>query len=246
MALRAGIDLVLVSHRHDVQRASIEAVRAAVATGELPAERVRDAADQVMRVKARYLAGKPAAALALSATDLDVHQALRDRAYAASTTVVRDEAGLLPLRLAADDGLLVVHVLSRTITKAVDIPYRGAPLEDALRQRHTRVRSITLTPSARPQQVEDAVRAASEAALVVLVTLNAHRDRRQLQLARRLATLGRPLIGIAACDPYDARALPEILTYLATYEYSPPALQAAARVLAGAIRPRGVPPVTLS
>src|SRR6266705_4173449 len=52
MALRAGIDLVLVSHEYTHQRASLEAIQAAIQSHELNAEVVRQAADHVLRLKA--------------------------------------------------------------------------------------------------------------------------------------------------------------------------------------------------
>ena len=57
---------------------------------------------------------------------------------------------------------------------------------------------------------------------------------------------GKRAIGLAICDPYDARALPEVGAYLATYDYSPPALEAAASVLFGREPARGRAPVTLA
>ncbi len=254
MALQAGIDLVLVSHRLDRQRASIDAVRAALVAGELSARRVREAAERVLQVKQRYLAWQSSAAPALTPEETATHRALRDRAYALSTTVVRDEAGLLPLRLARSDDLLVLDCPSRAITRAADIPYVGASLVDALRQHYgqflDRVASLTLPPAATNEQVEDAVQAARRAAVVVALTLNLHLDRHQQQNVRRVVAAGvaagKRVIGMAVGDPYDAFALPEIGTYLATYEYSGPALEAAARILVGRAKPHGHLPVTLS
>ncbi|HKS69310.1 MAG TPA: glycoside hydrolase family 3 protein, partial [Ktedonobacterales bacterium] len=50
-ALRAGNDIVLISHRRDRQRAGLAAVRAAVAQGTLAPEAVRAAAARVLRLK---------------------------------------------------------------------------------------------------------------------------------------------------------------------------------------------------
>jgi beta-N-acetylhexosaminidase len=249
MALRAGIDLVLVSHRLDRQRASIAAVRAAVTSGELESSRIREAARRVARVKRRRLARQPAASAALDEEVRAAHRALRDRAYAQSVTVIRDEPGLLPLRLAPDDELLVIGCPGRALSQAVDVPYADAVLVDTLRQRCERVRTITLRPDATEEELSAATPAARRAAVVLVVTLNLHRDERQQHAIRRVLDLaldgaGR-VIGLAVCDPYDADALPDVRTWLATYEYSPQALETAARLLVGAIQPRGRSPVSL-
>ena len=62
---------------------------------------------------------------------------------------------------------------------------------------------------------------------------------------RSLVHAGRRVAGIAVRNPYDLLAFPELPTYLATYEYAPPALEAATRVIFGEIEPVGRLPVSL-
>jgi beta-N-acetylhexosaminidase len=78
-----------------------------------------------------------------------------------------------------------------------------------------------------------------------MATINAHLDLRQASLMRRLLATGRPVIGIAVCNPYDLAAFPDLKTYLATYEYTQPALSMAAGALFGAFAPQGRLPVNL-
>jgi beta-N-acetylhexosaminidase len=259
LALQAGADLVMVSHRLDRQLAAIEAVRAAVESGELSAARVAEAAARVALLKQRSLAwsGLPTED-GLRVVGSEAHRRLRESAYALTTTVVRDEPGMLPLRLAADQRLLLLASPTATITRASDVAFAGEALLGAVRQYHANVEAVTITaPGAvgavgaaggvdTDVQVERALSALSAADAVILVTLNAHLDRAQQAIMRRLAAASsRPTLGIAVCDPYDAAALPEVRTYLATYDYSPPALRAAAAVLFGQTSPAGHLPVTL-
>ena len=57
--------------------------------------------------------------------------------------------------------------------------------------------------------------------------------------------MGKPVIGIAAYNPYDLLAFPELGTYLATYEYTQPAFDAVARVLFGEVQAQGHLPVSI-
>jgi beta-N-acetylhexosaminidase len=247
LALQAGIDIVLVSHRLKRQRASLDAVRAAAAAGELDPATVTAAAARVLRLKrlTHSWRGLPDES-GLTAVGGTAHRELAARAYESTVTVVRDEAGLLPLRLAASDWLLVISRLTETITRAVDIGYAPTALVDALRRSHPHVETLTLPIDAGADAVAAAVRAARAADVVLLVTLNAHLDPTQRDVLRDLAAAGRTVIGLAVCDPYDAGALPEMPTFLLTYEYSPPALAAAARVLLGQAEARGKAPITLA
>ena len=77
---------------------------------------------------------------------------------------------------------------------------------------------------------------AADADVVILLTCNGRLPRRlaaSQAIARTLLAAGRPVIAVAVCDPYDADALPEISTWLATCDYLPPALEAAARKMVG-------------
>lgn len=247
MALQAGMDLVFVSHRIERQRASIAAVRAAVASGELSAGQIREAAERVLQLKAHYLSWDSLPTPeTLHVVGNAAHAQLRDRAYALSTTVARDDAGQLPLHLTAEETLLIVTRPSDTITKAVDIVYANELLVDAIRHYHEAVRVVTLPAESKAESLDDVLDAPSEAAAVILVTMNAHLDPEQQRIMRRVIAAGRPCIGIAICNPYDVTALPELSTYLVTYEYSQPALLAAVQVLFGQTQATGHAPVTLT
>ncbi|MBI3975219.1 MAG: hypothetical protein HY334_02405 [Armatimonadetes bacterium] len=56
---------------------------------------------------------------------------------------------------------------------------------------------------------------------------------------------GDRLIVVAAGTPYDLATFPQVSTYLATYGREPAMLEAAARMLAGEIPPRGRLPVSI-
>ena len=68
--------------------------------------------------------------------------------------------------------------------------------------------------------------------------------RGQLDLARALAALGKPLAVIALRNPYDLSGLPAEIWKLAAYDYEEPALCALADVLRGG-KAEGICPVEL-
>jgi beta-N-acetylhexosaminidase len=173
------------------------------------------------------------------------HQRLSGEAYARSTTLVRDDAHLLPLRLSPETPVLVVAQPPANVTKAVDTVYRHADLVDAINARHANTRGVCLAPDADDEALAELLRTADASDLLIVATINAHLDPPQMRLMRRLLASGRPIIGIAACNPYDLAAFPAVQTALATYEYTQPALSAAADVLFGANVPTGRLPVSL-
>jgi beta-N-acetylhexosaminidase len=227
--LRAGADLVLISHTLERQRAAIVAVRAAVAKWALSAEQIGRAAERVLRLKRRFLTWSDTPPAPLDADLLRAHQDLSVSAYRRAVQVIRDGDGLLPLRLRPDQEVLLLDCPPRAVTAAIDIPYSNSWLVDAVRCYHGRVRALTLTSAS--GACDDALQAAQAADIILLSGVDAFRDTVSLEVMRRVALVGRPMIGLALGLPYDAESLPEIRSYLATYDYSQPAQAAAASVL---------------
>ena len=245
-ALAAGADLVLVSHQVDRQMAALAAVRAALRSGRLDPARVHEAIGRIQRLTSRRLTWERALHPAPAASSQAATVSLRDHAYARSTTVVRDDAGLLPLRLDPGQRALVLDWPVTDVTRAVDIPYDSEPFTSALRERFDAVETLVLPDADDSAGIEQTRRRIGNAAMVIALTLNAHLDPRRATLLRGALDGKERVIGVAVCNPYDAAALPTIPTYLLTYDYSAPALRAVAEVIIGGRVATGRCPVTLT
>lgn len=256
-ALNAGADIVLISHRYDRQMEGLTAIRNAVEQGELPADTIRAAAERVLHLKERlptwHDIAKPTA---INNQTLAEHQRLADDLYARSITIIRDEAGLAPLRIREGGRALVVTLSASSVNQAADRGFAPSVFVDAL-QRHLRdtsgeqsidVQAIALAERPAAEDLASLQQRAAVADIIILTTCNAHLPRYRASVqatADVLLQTGRPIIGVAVCDPYDAAVMPAIPTWLTTYDYTPPALEAAARVLVGAQSASGALPVTL-
>jgi beta-N-acetylhexosaminidase len=221
MALQAGVDLVLVSHRADRQRASIEAVRAALKEGKLSSERVSQALERVIRLKQRRLSWEALPdADALPGVGSAAHAQLRDRAYARSVTLLRNDAGLIPLKLSSQARVLVLAPRRAALSQAEDGSYPENSLAERLRQRHLQATLLLLSPRATTEDGQAIAQAAAGAEVIVLVMMNAHRDEQQMRLLQEVLHTGKPVIGLSVATPYDLLAVPALPTALATYEYT--------------------------
>lgn len=247
LAQQAGNDLILISHRYDRQLAGLEALKAAVQSGEIAPEAIREAAERVLALKRRLgeREQRQPAIPTLAEVGSAAHRQLRDQVYERSTTLVRNEKNLLPLRLETTQRLLLIYTHRDTWTQVEDKGYPEAFLAESLRKRHANTDVIVLTEKTTPASYEQLYSAAREADSILMVTVNALHDPQQVQVMRNLVEIGRPLIGLAPYSPYDLLAFPELDTYLVTYEYTSPAIAAAVRVLFGEIDPQGRLPVSL-
>lgn len=243
-AIRAGNDIALVSHRADRQGAALDAILAAVAQREITSERLGEAVDRVLRLKRRHLWwDRLPAPGGLGVVGGPTHRALAARAYAASTTIIRDDHAQIPLRLAPGERLLVVVVPPRAVTAASD----SVLDEDGLLAGVGRLHPDSTLTRAAPGDGDGGGLAdmAASADLVVLITINCHADERHRATAARIADAARRVVGLAASDPYDAGVLPSIGTFLASYDYATPALVAAFDVIFGRRAATGRLPVTI-
>jgi len=247
MALQAGVDLVLVSHRYTRQRGSIEAIQAAVQTEELSLQMVQRAAENVQRLKARSLSWNdvPTTRTVPAIIGCEKHVHLQSQAYEQSTTLVRNDEALLPLRLNSGERIVVLSPQRNTMTMVEDRYYSDNLLADILQQHHSAVEIKSVAPGPVEDACKKLLQTTSESDLLMLATVNAHLDEQQAELVRRLVSSGLRIVVMAVRNPYDLLAFPQLRTYLVTYEYTRPALVAAARVLFGEKKAQGHLPVTL-
>src|SRR5207248_3284810 len=187
------------------------------------------------------------------------HLQLQDEAYEMSTTLVRNEDGLLPLRAGSDEQIVIVSPQRNTMTMVEDRYYSDDLLEEIIKQYAANVTRAGASPAptlydGTTQQGGDIapgddwrslLQATNEADTFIVATVNAHLDEQQAEIVRYLVSSGRRVIGIAVRNPYDLSVFPQLRTYLVTYEYTRPALVAAARVLFGERQARGHLPVSI-
>ena len=82
--------------------------------------------------------------------------------------------------------------------------------------------------------------------LVVIGTIDGHRQPEQLALLDAVAATGTPTVAVALRGPWDVARYPAAVTALATYSILPPSLAALADVLAGRASATGRLPVTMT
>ncbi len=246
LALRAGIDLVLISHLYHRQQSGLEAALQAVQSGELPGTTVRRAVERVLQLKSRRLSWEnlPSGTVP-SWVGGAKHRRLSERAYDLSATLVRNDDGLVPLRLQLHERILILASSKDMRSQAEDRQYSSAPLVESIRRYHENVESLTIPASMKEEDFAQLLTATGQFDLVLMVTVNANRDPQQAALMRALLQSGQRVIGLAVGTPYDLLAFPALCTYLVTYEPTGPAQIAAAKVLFGEVEPKGYLPVSL-
>lgn len=246
LALVAGMDLVLISHTYSRQIGSIAAAREALASGELRRETVRHAVERVQRLRASALRWDDTPfAERRGGIASETHLRLRDEAFARAITLVRNDAGLLPLRLDARERVLVLELLPERITAAVESLFVDNALVERIQRHHANTQGLTVRSQASEAEAAAMWEAIADADVVLVATLNAYLDARQAERMRVLVGMSKRVVGIAVGSPYDVLAFPALRTYVATYECTRPALMTVGDVLFGTVTAGGRLPVSL-
>jgi beta-N-acetylhexosaminidase len=237
-ALRAGVDLLLLPGEVASERRLLEALARANANevfdrGELATSHARIAGLR-RRLALRTAAG-------LDAVGCGEHRSLAEELAARSVTMVRNGAGLIPLR--TDVGRIAVVTVAppEDSVEGVD---RG-DLASALGSQRDRVEGFVTTNPPVGAEIADLRERLHDVDLIVVGTTDASRDPRQAALVAALHEAGPPVLWVAVSGPWDLLVFPHAPTYVCTYGPGRSSLAALAGAICGIAPFRGRLPVAL-
>ncbi|WP_309065726.1 glycoside hydrolase family 3 protein [Microbacterium sp.] len=233
-ALEAGVDQLLLPAAPQV---AYQAIDDALESGRLTEERIDESVRRILIMK--YGQG------VIDDANVDVtkvmntvgkrsHLRAAEKITDATTTLVRNENDALPLSV--DGRTVLVTGFGETTgrTLAAQFDARGA---------HATAMATGTAPSA--AQIEQAVTAAEDSDVTVVLTNNVSATSTQRQLVEALDATDTQLVVVGVRNPYDINRFPGVDEYVATYSYATPAMVSLAKVITGEIDPVGTLPVDI-
>jgi beta-N-acetylhexosaminidase len=242
MALRAGVDLLLLTPDRGAQRRLESGLSQAALRGLVPASGIHASLGRVGRLR-RWLAGFEPSDRGVVRSE--AHRGLARRAAAAAVTLVRDEDGLLPLRPVAGDRIVVITPQPRDLTPADSSSDEPLALAEAVRRHHSEVTDVRVSADPSAAEIAGAREAAGGARYAIVATLAADAQRGQARLVEALLSSGTPVIALAMRTPYDLAAYPRAAAHLCSYAIVPASVGAMADALFGRLPVRGRLPVPI-
>jgi len=239
-ALLAGVDQLLMTPAMDD---AFAAVLDAVRSGRIAEDELDAKVRRVLGLKYRRgIVARPYAdpAAISSVVGTPAHLAAANSITDRTTTLVKNDAKALPLAPKGKKVLVTGYGVGTTATLAAALTGKGAT-----------VQTIQTGTSPTDTQVTSAVAAAADKDVVVVTTMKAWdtsvTDPRggQQKLVKQLLATGKTVVVVAVRDPYDITYFTDAPTYVATYSYSPVAIEAAARVIVGDVSPTASLPVDI-
>ncbi len=240
MAVKSGVDQVLIAGDINNQRVAKQAIIDAVKKGEISEERINQSVERILALKAQ-----------LGLKKGQVPKLLDAKKEAADAYKVALEVGLNSITMIKDDGRLLKSG-DKVLLAVVDNNLMGAGgrngtkvsalLKSELQSKGYKVDMVALSSKPTVSERDAVLRAAKDCDVVVLLTRNANTAQGQLALS----LTGKPLITVAQQNPYDILRYPETKVHLLTYGYTEASIRALAAILAGEKVPVGKLPVTVS
>jgi beta-N-acetylhexosaminidase len=227
-ALAAGVDLLLSTPDRKAQR-RIEAALTRAATVRLLDEAsLRRSAARLDALR-RWLASFEEPPLEIVGSP--EHAALAAELARRSLTLVRDDAGLLPLRISPEGRILAIMPAPRDLTPADSSSYVTPTLAAAIRRHHPAVDEVVTSHPPTELEIAALRERAESYDLIVAGTISATAGSAQASLIDELAATGRPLVTVALRTAWDLAAYPRARTHACTYSILPESMTALAAAL---------------
>jgi beta-N-acetylhexosaminidase len=174
------------------------------------------------------------------------HRALAAELAARSITLVRNDEGLVPLRLDADARVAVIQPQPTNMTPADTSALVPPLLAQAVQRRHPATDSFIVEHSPSDADIGALAARLREYDLIVLGTTAAKLVPAQATLAARVLDVGRPVVAVALRTPWDVAAYRAAPTYVCSYGILEPTADALASALFGEAPFTGTLPVEIA
>ncbi|HEX6288944.1 MAG TPA: glycoside hydrolase family 3 protein [Herpetosiphonaceae bacterium] len=238
----AGVDLLLLNTEPQIQQYVYSGLIQAARRSLLDPADTLLSAERVLALK-EWLAQQPQPPLEVIGSQ--EHRALAAEIAARSVTLVRDDAHLLPLRVAPAAKIAVVVPRPVDLTPADTSSYVTCTLAQAMRVYHAATDEFVVPADPASADIDGLCQRIAGYDLLVVGTINAAAQPGQALLVNALLGCGIPTIAVALRMPYDLAVYPAAQTYLCTYSILPPAVEALVKALWGRLPLAGRLPVSI-
>ncbi|GAA0590109.1 beta-N-acetylhexosaminidase [Virgibacillus siamensis] len=241
-ALKAGVDLLVVSHTYAEQKRVIDRIVDAVNHNEIELQVIDNAVERIHKLKDKYInwnfINKNSGGYQLSEQDFSLHRKLARSVYRRGITVLKGKK-LLPI----DSGHIhCVTVFDNNGSPAeensdcIDLKRLNIPLD-------IRISTGRITGSETDQELEKKLNGDADFSVIFTNTTGANNNliNKIHYLIDRLKTTA--LISLKS--PYILSEFPKAQVLIATYDPTETAIQAVMEIITGKVQAVGKSPVTI-
>lgn len=244
MGLKAGLDLICISHTLEKQRRAVELIIEAVKNNEIPIEIIDEKVSRILQYKQRI---KPL-----------VEEKFLNKQFHDVYPVLTNKENKEFVQKIVDESLTLVQgsifkKLEKSLLIATE-PFATTIAEDVVSQRSiidqakntlSGFEFIKIPVNLDDELIDHIVFKAQSFHQIVVCTYNANFYKSQVKLINHLNQLQKDIHVISTRNPYDYLSLRHIENFLCVYEYTPNSIQTIIKYLEGKLYPSGKLPVDL-
>ena len=237
-AVKAGIDLLFISHTPALVKESIRLIEQAVASGELEEAVIDASVAKILAYKAKVAAVEPPN---YEVVGCDAHRRADELMRIETICLIR--GNVQPVRV-GDKSVLFMGSYAYRTDLAMSSVNRDVHFAQYMGE-HFAADYALIEIDPNEEQRAEALRKAQGYRHIVLGLFNARENKGQLALAQQLIDAGHTVTAVALGRPYDFAHLQGEYCGLAAFEYSHSAFKSLIPILSGEIAPTGKIPVQL-
>jgi beta-N-acetylhexosaminidase len=241
-AVRAEVDLLLLTNSEEVQERLYAGLQLAYSRGLIDDSHLKPSLARIMALK-QWVAKTPQPLLDVVACA--AHQELAQTVANRAITLVRNDAGLLPLQLESEARIAVIMPQPKDLTPADTSSFITPTLATAVRAHHPHVDEFITSHPPTAAEIAELRQKAVGYDLLIVGTLSASMDRMQAELVTVMLGTAVSTITVALRTPYDLTVYPDAQMHICTYSFLPASMRALAAALWGEIPFEGRLPVQL-
>lgn len=249
-AIKAGADLIMVSHSYKLQKDTIKAIVNAVKMGEIEESIIDKALSRVEKLKEKYLSWDD---INLNKNEVQVpdfvgcleHLKLANDVFRQGITIYNNESNTIPLSNKKANKVLVIYPVNTTFVKVEDVQYSNYSLGEIIREIHPFAQFEEISNLPMDEEIQEILKKSKGYDNIILGILSATKGSQQIKLAESLYKMGKKIIVVIMRNPYDVSNLPIVSACILTYEFTYPALKMAAKAIYGLEKVEGALPVTI-
>lgn len=211
-AVKAGMDLVFISHTPAEVIAATKALTQAVQSGEIPMQRIDDAVERILHYKSMYITAQPALPLAELAQ-------MKEFAQQFGVAIIANSASKAGACFSLGENPLFISPLRQQGSRVANETKEEFSFAKAMQKRFGG--KAVIIDNQPENVISQLVKQAAQHTSVVLGTVNGNIYPGQMQLADALAALPVPLACVALRNPFEQAMWPGDRFTLALYEYAP-------------------------
>lgn len=233
-AARAGVDLIFISHSHDLARQASDRMVEALETGELDSAEMDASVEKILRCKEEIGLIPP--------VDFDVQEGKRicyEVLCRSLTPWQMPQALPIP-----DEDTCYIACNQFRATLASNAENDSLNFARYLSE-HLGGKALVSSPNPTQDEIQQTLRMAQGAKKIIIGTYNGHLNPGQLELVRAFAAEYSQVAVFALRNPYDLKELPGTVCGVAAFEYTRYSFDAIIELLRGDLQLTGTLPIRM-